>query len=509
MVRTGLGRLLKRLVMNRQGSITPVFAAMIVPLTMVGGFSVDLARAHEGRAKLQDAVDAAALALAHQPAGTPLTTLTAQAQTWINGDLHDTDLAKPVNVNITQSNGQLILVANTTESALVSGLVGLTTMAVTANSTVKWGLAHVEVALVLDNTGSMAGTKIQTLTSAAQTLVTTLMSQAGSDPTAVKISVVPFGMTVNVGSSYKTATWMRGDMPTQYGTDEFNGVTGVNRFTLLSAMKGQTWGGCVEARPAPYDTQDTPPDPNTPATMFIPFFAPDEPDTGSNFSNNYIGDNVSGNPTWQARQGGTTKYSGATSKTGTSSSGYAYGPNAGCEIKAPLLRLTNDTTAINTALSNMTAVGDTNLVVGLQWGWLTLSPNAPFADGVAYNTANTTKIIVFLTDGWNQNTDSGNSNASYYSSEGYLWQGRLGVTTQAGNPNSAMDTRTAKICSNIKAQNIVIYTVRIDVSSAQSPAVLQTCATSTSQFYDVPQVANLPTAFNAIAGEIGKLRLAQ
>ena len=177
---------------------------------------------------------------------------------------------------------------------------------------------------------------------------------------------------------------------------------------------------------------------------------------------------------------------------------------------APLLRLTNSTSALNTELGKLVAVGDTNLDVGLQWGWLTLSPNAPFADGVAYNTPNTSKIIVFLTDGWNEDTVNSDSNTSFYSGIGYIWQNRIGVTSSSSQTqrNTALDNRTALICNNIKADGITVYTVRIDVSG-QSPAVLQNCATSPSNFYDVPNVANLPAAFQQIAGQIGKLRIAQ
>ena len=74
--------------------------------------------------------------------------------------------------------------------------------------------------------------------------------------------------------------------------------------------------------------------------------------------------------------------------------------------------------------------------------------------------------------------------------------------------NAALDSRTATICNNIKADGIIVYTVRIDVSGV-SPAVLQNCASTPAQFYDVPNVPNLPAVFNAIAGQIGKLRLSQ
>lgn len=504
--------LLKGLLKDRRGSITPAFAVLALPLTMLAGFSVDLARAHEGRAKLQDAVDAAALALAHQPAGTPIATLTAQAQTWISADLHDTAVAQPVSVNLTQSNGQLLLAAHATEPAMISGLVGVQTFNLAADSTVKWGLNHVEVALVLDNTGSMSqNNKLPTLTSAAQTLISTLLAQAGNDPNAVKISIVPFSMTVNVGSQYQGQPWLTGVMPAAYGSDIFS-TASTNRFTMFTQLN-KTWGGCVESRPSPYDVSDTAPTAGTPGSMFVPYFAPDEPDTPTSgsgvFYNNYLADGLSGSPTWQQRQGNVAKYHGAVKSGSNGSTGYAYGPNAGCALQS-LVRLTNDSTTLNNELSHMVAIGDTNLAMGLQWGWLTLSPNAPFSDGVAYNTPNTTKIIVFLTDGYNETTANSDADSSFYSGLGYIWQGRLGVTASASQSqrNAAMDTRTSAICSNIKADGITLYTVRIDVSGV-SPSVLQTCASSPSQFYDVPNVANLNGAFTQIAGQIGKLRIAQ
>ena len=273
-----LGTALRSFLKDRRGSITPAFAVMLLPLTMLAGFSIDLARAHEGRAKLQDAVDAAALALAHQPTGTAMATLTQQAQTWIAADLHDADVVTPVSVSLTQSNGQLLLAATTTEPAMVSGLVGMSQFNLAANSTVKWGLNHVEVALVLDNTGSMSqNNKLPTLTASAQSLVNTLMAQAGSDVNAVKISIVPFSMTVNVGAQYQNQPWISGVMPTAYGSDIFS-TADTNRFTLFSQL-GKTWGGCVESRLTPYDVQDTPPSAGVPGSLVVPYFAPDEHDT--------------------------------------------------------------------------------------------------------------------------------------------------------------------------------------------------------------------------------------
>ena len=50
----------------------------------------------------------------------------------------------------------------------------------------------------------------------------------------------------------------------------------------LTGWKGATgtdtgWKGCVEARPGAFNISDTPPDPSKPDTLFVPYFAPDDP----------------------------------------------------------------------------------------------------------------------------------------------------------------------------------------------------------------------------------------
>ena len=134
----------------------------------------------------------------------------------------------------------------------------------------------------------------------------------------------------------------------------------------------------------------------------------------------------------------------------------------------------------------MVAVGDTNVPFGLMWGWHVLSPSAAaggdgiFGDGVAYTDKEWTKIVVLMTDGQNENTPSGNGDESYYSGIGYIWQNRVGVG--AGSTKSqrttAVDDRLATLCSNMKAApyNIVIYTVRVEVTTGTS-TVLSNCAT--------------------------------
>ena len=521
---------LRRGFRDERGAIAPMFAVVLVPMVLAAGIGVDVARAMSSRNNLQDALDSTALALAHLPPNTPQATLNTKANAWMTANLTDGNLG-PITLNVTQTTGQLVLTASSTVKTTLTGLAGVSTIPVQAASTAKWGLTHVEIALVLDNTGSMAGTKLNTLISAANSLVDTLAaSTQSSDPTALKISIVPFSMTVNIGSNYQGQTWLSGTMPTAYGADVFD--TSYNRFTAFSNL-GKSWAGCVESRPQPYDVQDTPP--TSGATLFVPFFAPDEPGDGSGndsvsgdiYPNDYINDGIdtSMGYNWKNLELYSVKYNCKTFKTsngtckttgtptvrsGNAGNGYQLGPNSGCSL-TPLLRLTNDTTAVKNKINQMQAVGDTNIPMGMVWGWHTLSPSAPFGDGTPYNTYGVKKIVVLLTDGDNTMGSTSNGNASNYNGMGYIWQNRLGITSGSTSARTtAIDGRLTQVCTNMKdpTVNITIYTVRIDLSGT-APAALSGCASLPEYFYDVPDVANLSTAFTAIAGSIGDLRIAK
>ena len=130
------------------------------------------------------------------------------------------------------------------------------------------------------------------------TLFAAAQNSQETDP--IKIAVVPFAASVNVGSSHAGDSWMDTTGIGKYhayeqkcyangGTLNSSGAcsvsvgTAINNFTLFNSLKDSsgnaiTWGGCVEARPEPYDVQDDAPSTGNPSTMFVPMFAPDESD---------------------------------------------------------------------------------------------------------------------------------------------------------------------------------------------------------------------------------------
>lgn len=512
---------------DESGAAAVFFAVSLIlfaPLTLG---MMDIYLASSQRNRLQDALDAATLFAARSTA-TTTPAIDAIGDKALTSNLVLPSDVRVVASNFTLSGDTVVGYAEVTPSAIAPGLWAHQN--ISANATVVRSVDRLEIALVLDNTGSMLGTKLDTLKTAGASLVDKLAAAAArsTDPNPLKISLVPFSMTVRVQgttptSTYNTTTHSGPGIPLwidPQGVASVNaGAAGANdtfasktdRFTMLKQMGNQSWEGCVESRRQPYDIQEDAPVSTTPATMFTPFFWPDEPDTNAAYKNNYLAD-VSTSSNYKTREQYVAKYVSAPNKTGEFMTGYTYGPNAGCGLQK-IIPLTSDTASIKNAINAMVAVGDTNIPMGLMWGWHTLSPNAPLANGSAYGTQHLKKVVILMTDGTNTMTDPGssNSNRSYYSGLGYIWQTIMqGLTTSssAAARQTAMDARLTQLCTNMKAKDIVIYTVRVEVTSGAS-TVLQNCASGADKFYDVQDVSQLSVAFDAIAGSIDNLRISK
>jgi Flp pilus assembly protein TadG len=515
----GLTARLKSGARDESGAAAIIFAVALVllaPLTL-GVF--DLYIAANQKQKLQDALDAAALYAARSSAQTQRE-INEIGQRALRANLSTFPGSALVTSSFVLDGPKVVGSAEMTPMAVATGFFQHTN--VKAGAEVLRAMDRLEVALVLDNTGSMSGTKLATLKTAAKELVDKLEA-AGSRSTAedpIQISLVPFSSTVRVAENvsvknYNTSTrtgpgipnWLdsraRGHNAAAGGSVDIFTTTNTDRFAVLKSMKGgQVWGGCVESRRQPYDIKDTAPNSTDVDSYFVPYFAPDEPDDTSvwwswvRYDNNYIPDKSSGG--FKEKQGNVAKYKDATPSDG--------GPNRGCDLE-PLTRLTTDMDDVKSAIDDMKAVGNTNIPMGLVWGWHTLSPNAPFADGVAYGTRNHRKIIILMTDGDNVASTGNYENDSQYSGIGYIWQNLLGIKSGSSSARTnAMNGRLELLCENIKAKDIVLYTVRVEVKTGSSD-LLENCATDKKKFFDVQNVSQLGEVFDAIAGSIDNLRL--
>jgi len=322
----------------------------------------------------------------------------------------------------------------------------------------------VEVALVLDNSGSMndkgkgtGDTRLKLLQTAAKQLVDQLAATASlmvQVEKPVQFSVVPFAASVNIGNSDSNATaqWMDtqglssihhenfdwGTMPSSspdlritrasatdpykktgqgWSSAEKNQV--VTRFQLFKDLKRTVcsrnscttqpyaeWRGCVEARPSPYNTNDEPAVSSKPDTLYVPMFAPDENDlqdgNGRSAYNNWWSD-VTTSTSGVTRQRYAYKY--YSSQPQISAATGEQGPNGSCTTTA-ITPLTDVTTTagkntVKAAIDAMAANGATNVPEGMAWGWRTLSSIAPFTGGRSEVERGNDKVVIVLTDGAN------------------------------------------------------------------------------------------------------------
>ena len=530
-------KLAKRMGARDDGNVAIMAAAAMVPLAIASLGAVDLTRAYATRVQLQDALDAAALA-AGRSSTTDETKLQALGERILGQNISsNSDFELADSSFKFGPKGEVVASARATYTPMLA-FGGDGSRDVSVSTEVKRANSMLEIALVLDNTGSMDDKigaypnrkkKIEFLKIAATSFIDSMSNAANqsSTPNSVKIALVPFSNLVNVGSTYKTADWIDkdGKAPINNGIFTTTGKTStlttpVKRLDLFTAM-GTNWGGCVEMRQAPYDIQDTAPDTLHPETLFTPFFAPDERDRNNNDhdTNDYVKDpqkDAEGNDlnAW-GKQGSISKYT--TDNRNNRSLSDTVGPNATCN-QQPIQRLTTSFSTLKNAVNSMSVSGNTNIPMGLIWGWHAISPHAPFGDGVAYHTAKYKKVVVLMTDGENTmaaNNDSWSINESKSSAAGYMWQGR--ILDKNGSPEkdvddatAAMNDRLKKLCANMKdgGNDIVIYVVGVGVQG-DNRDMLKACASDPDYYFDATDGAQLTGAFQTIASQISALHLSK
>lgn len=356
-----ISRGLARFGTAEQGNIAVIFAIALVPVLSFIGAAVDYSRAVQARTSMQAALDSAALMLSKDLSSGAITTsqISTKAQAYFNGLFTGTATLPSVSVAATYtastSMGSTIQLAGTgTYTTSFMKIAGFPTLGINTTSTSAWGNVRMRVALVLDNTGSMADDdKMGAMQSAAKNLVDQLSALA-KNPGDVYISIVPFAKDVNVGASNFNKYWVDfSDWDSANGSWSCTSGSNWNCYNWKwNTANHNTWNGCVTDRDQDYDTKNTTPTSGNAGTLF------------------------------PAEQ-------------------YSYCNSNSWAYLQPIMPLSYDWTALKSRIDAMTPTGNTNQGIGLAWGWMTLSTgdpmNAPAKDpNYTYKDA-----IVLLSDGLN------------------------------------------------------------------------------------------------------------
>ncbi len=191
------------------GNVAITFAFATLPIIAFVGFAVDYSRANSVKAAMQSALDSTALMLSKEAATDTATELQTNAKNYFLA-LFERPEAKNVTVtaDFTSGSTAMIVTANAEVPTALLGIIGIDKISLTTSSTSKWGETRLRVALVLDNTGSMADAgKMDALQKATKSLLTQLQN-AVTTPGDVYVSIVPFVKDVNLGSGNWNSDWI-------------------------------------------------------------------------------------------------------------------------------------------------------------------------------------------------------------------------------------------------------------------------------------------------------------
>ena len=468
---------------NAAGNAAIIFGLAFIPIIGLVGAAVDYSRANLTRAEMQNALDSTTLMLAKDPSLSSYTSaqLQQKASGYFNA-LMGQSYAKNIQVGTPVVDQKASIVTATASSTVPTAFMkmlpfNIANINLSISSTIAWGMTRLRVALVLDNTGSMAQSgKLPALQTATKNLLNQLRSAAAQNGD-VYVSIIPFVKDLNVNPADYSQTWIQWDDGTDTSWDGANGTCSKSGYSPRSAClahgtcsksqytkqskctangatwtpatwtpnKHSTWNGCVMDRgdstgpdAGNYDTNVAAPSASTPATLL------------------------------PAEQYGT------------------------CPQAA--MGLSYDWTTMTALVGNMVAGGTTNQAIGLALGWMSLVGGGPFTAPPMDPNYKYTQVIVLLTDGLNTQD---------------RWYG------DGSNVSTQVDARQQITCKNINASGITLYTVQVNTGGDPTSTLLQNCAGSPGKYPDpgkfflLTSASEIITTFNQIGTNLSQLRIAK
>lgn len=523
-----IGNTLKKLWSCERGAVAPLVGVCAIMLVGAVAVAVDVGRGQVAQSKLQAALDSAGLA-AGAVVKQNLDAGELKAEGWkyldenFNGATVDATITyEDFDLELSDDDMVVTLEARASLPTTFMRIFGKDIMNVAARTEITREMTGLEVALVLDVTGSMCDpcSKRDAMKAGAHDLMDIMF---GSNATVddLWIGIVPFSQGVNIGTSrtnwlsdwatrsaqdncvgWNHANWSHthsaGEDPRYCPTNGPNVSTRTWPLTMVddwmySSNAGwyfqHAWGGCVEAREADgEDVTDTPPS----EVAFPVYFAPDTSSSGPN--------------NWRGSTGGYNVSSTVSA-------------NRRCPQNA-ITPLTNVKADLDTAIDALQVTGYTQLPLGAAWGWRLLSPDWQGEWGgtmdandlpLAYDAELSQKVVIFMTDG-NNDMPSEINDPQTYTAYGTIMDGRIDGITEDSAAEAEMDARFTEICNSMKAptRGITIYTISFGTDVEQSSKdMLKACASLEDYYFDAPTEEELGNVFQAIGDALSKLRVSK
>lgn len=220
--------MIKRFWADKRGNFAAMLTISAFPILAGVGMAIEYSNISSQRAKLQNAVDAAILFAGRYLEENDVLPAQADIEGFVDGNFDG-----PFNIaSFNQMGGTLSLTVDAEVPAFFFGNVYPDVFDQQVSASIPYGgKSYLEIAMVLDSTGSMSGSKIATLKTVANKFVDELDAVRDSK-NEIKIGLVPFNKYVNIGDSNKFEYWVE------------------------AHPNPASWDGCVGSRKNPHTLVD-------------------------------------------------------------------------------------------------------------------------------------------------------------------------------------------------------------------------------------------------------------
>lgn len=191
-------------VSDEQGSIAILFGLMFMSVAFIVGMAVDYTRVTYAKSRIAAAADSAALAAGKAMLDARMSDddIKVLANSFFDENLGAiksfTDI-KGIDVNLNRGTGGVTINVDAEVPMTITRIGNFTEVGVPVMASTAYEERDIELAMALDITGSMGGSKIADLKVAAKDLIDILIPEAGGTNT-VRIGLAPYAASVRAGA---------------------------------------------------------------------------------------------------------------------------------------------------------------------------------------------------------------------------------------------------------------------------------------------------------------------
>lgn len=209
---TTLTSRLRQATRDTAGNAMLLFAFCLPVMVFAAGSALDYGRAIDAKQTMASALDAATLAAARalSDGETSERKITAIAQAMFKANVEANGGAfsamPTIAVDVDKRGRTVSATADARVPSTLMRVAGIDEMEIGVESVAGFDTTTIELAMVLDVTGSMEGSKLRALKRAATSLLDTLLPEDAGSNDRVRISLVPYAWSVNAGRYASVAT---------------------------------------------------------------------------------------------------------------------------------------------------------------------------------------------------------------------------------------------------------------------------------------------------------------